>query len=92
MPPWHFLNFFPLPHGHGSFRPACTVDIFGFTASNTKDRSHIDGPKVRFDRSPCRFAPNECRFAIVRKGSTGAESWPGVPKQRLFRHSRRARA
>jgi RNA polymerase sigma factor (sigma-70 family) len=19
--PWHFLNFFPLPHGHGSFRP-----------------------------------------------------------------------
>src|SRR5438270_12545635 len=22
--PWHFLNFFPDPHGHGSFRP--TVD------------------------------------------------------------------
>ena len=20
-PPQHFLNFFPLPHGHGSFRP-----------------------------------------------------------------------
>jgi hypothetical protein len=19
--PWHFLYFFPLPHGHGSFRP-----------------------------------------------------------------------
>ncbi len=20
-PPWHFLYFFPLPHGQGSFRP-----------------------------------------------------------------------
>src|SRR6185436_17703142 len=20
--PWHFLNFFPLPHQHGSFRPS----------------------------------------------------------------------
>jgi hypothetical protein len=21
LAPWHFLNFFPDPHGHGSFRP-----------------------------------------------------------------------
>src|SRR6266516_2033079 len=27
--PWHFLNFLPLPHGHGSFRP---TPALGFTA------------------------------------------------------------
>lgn len=24
---WHFLNFFPLPHGHGSLRPAIGLPI-----------------------------------------------------------------
>src|SRR5579875_3074600 len=23
--PWHFLNFFPEPHQHGSFRPICSL-------------------------------------------------------------------
>src|SRR5881409_3480014 len=27
--PWHFLNFLPLPQGHGSLRPTPT---YGFTA------------------------------------------------------------
>jgi hypothetical protein len=24
--PWHRLNFFPLPHGHGAFLPGDTID------------------------------------------------------------------
>jgi hypothetical protein len=27
----HFLNFFPLPHGHGSFRPTVIFHSFGRT-------------------------------------------------------------
>jgi len=28
--PWHFLNFLPLPHGHGSLRP---TPAYGFVAN-----------------------------------------------------------
>src|SRR5881296_4646884 len=28
--PWHFLNFLPLPQGHGSFRP---TPAYGFAAN-----------------------------------------------------------
>src|ERR1035441_6741209 len=28
----HFLNFFPLPHGHGSFRPTVIFHPFGRTS------------------------------------------------------------
>src|SRR3954470_20959833 len=27
LAPWHFLNFFPDPHGHGSFRPTLLQSV-----------------------------------------------------------------
>ena len=31
--PWHFLNFFPLPHGHGSLRSKLRL-FFGIAQSD----------------------------------------------------------
>ena len=33
--PQHFLNFFPLPQGHGSLRPACIAKVYWLTLSGT---------------------------------------------------------
>src|SRR5207249_3181113 len=55
--PWHFLYFFPLPHGHGSLRP--TFGSSRFTCLTTSS------PPVRAGRGgawppalPPRIAPN----------------------------------
>ena len=46
--PWHFLNFLPLPHGHGSLRPTfpsvlrtgfCVVDSSRLVCSRSKRRA-----------------------------------------------------
>lgn len=47
--PQHFLNFFPLPHGHGSFRPTLflptlTGDDFPRTIAATFDSSLRGSP------------------------------------------------
>src|SRR5690242_12694821 len=38
--PWHFLYFFPLPHGQGSFRPTLSVvrrtGVCGFASSSPR--------------------------------------------------------
>ena len=33
--PWHFLYFFPLPHGHGSFRPTVSPPCSGASGRST---------------------------------------------------------
>src|SRR6185503_3540651 len=44
--PWHFLYFFPLPHGHGSLRPT-----FG---SSRRTVLITSSPPVRAGTGPCR--------------------------------------
>jgi hypothetical protein len=43
--PWHFLYFFPLPHGHGSLRPtfgpARTTGVCGALAGATQPESQM---------------------------------------------------
>ncbi len=33
--PWHFLYFFPLPHGHGSFRPGSSSTASGLAGRDS---------------------------------------------------------
>src|SRR5207302_5804436 len=47
--PWHFLYFFPLPHGHGSLRPtfgSSRRTVFG-TASSPPTRGGCCAPDAR---------------------------------------------
>src|SRR5687768_12095263 len=44
--PWHFLNFFPEPHGHGSFRPTLdqSAGATGALAAGFSDRAPRPAP------------------------------------------------
>src|SRR5664279_1731500 len=55
--PQHFLNFFPLPHGHGSFRPTLGLPAI---AGEEVPRSSA----VTFDSSP-RGSPSPPKLIFV---------------------------
>src|SRR5438552_127370 len=51
--PWHFLNFLPLPHGHGSLRP---TPAYGFAATEVPTATGPpggSGPVAVPRTSPC---------------------------------------
>ena len=51
--PWHFLYFFPLPHGHGSLRPTLSPARVGGDDAAVKTIRREE-PKVgRNDPCPC---------------------------------------
>src|ERR1019366_5888080 len=55
----HFLNFFPLPHGHGSFRPTVIFHSFGTTARISHEEERVNGARIGNDakRAPPHFNP-----------------------------------
>src|ERR1017187_6480269 len=46
----HFLNFVPLPHGHGSFRPTVIYHSFGRTIRITDPAPLVSDLKLRLHR------------------------------------------
>src|SRR5439155_19572614 len=69
--PWHFLNFFPLPHGHGSLRP--TFGSSRLTVFSTSS------PPVLAGTSPAR-RPDAASapFARATPAKAGIGSAPGL--------------
>src|SRR2546423_15671711 len=73
--PWHFLYFFPLPHGHGSLRPTFGSSrrmVFG-TASSPPTRGGCWAPAARAGAwvfgAAERGAPNKEEDAASVAGS-----------------------
>src|ERR1019366_8529172 len=44
--PWHFLNFFPLPHGHGSLRPTLDQSAVAAPPPAASVRTPLPAPTI----------------------------------------------
>jgi hypothetical protein len=72
----HFLCFFPLPHGHGSFRPTLTFDCMKKLLHLVGDLHYIEeGNRETFDNLWLRwfvaFDPAAVRKAVIALGLGG---------------------
>src|SRR5262245_52509114 len=65
--PWHFLYFFPLPHGQGSFRPTL--------GSSRRTVLTTSSPPVRAGAGACATAADDDRDAPA---NAGTDSAPGL--------------
>src|SRR5205085_7376276 len=72
--PWHFLYFFPLPHGHGSLRPIF-VGPAGRVVDVTGGRAPPRGP-VPFRPVPFRPGPLLRALPLVRSSVVSLLAWP----------------
>src|ERR1017187_5898770 len=74
--PWHFLSFFPLPHGHGSLRPTfCpTATVLGPLESSPPNCSAASS--LSFLRSMLRVKSSICALAARRRSSSAASAAP----------------
>ena len=82
--PWHFLNFLPDPHQHGSLRPICS-------AASTRRCSTTGSDLLGLDRvavGPDRAAPRAARRLGERAGLRG----PDAARVRDLAGARRAAA
>src|SRR6516164_1584550 len=70
--PQHFLNFFPLPHGHGSLRPVfCLVTLVAATLRFASLRSSVASPL-----RPCSSQTSASRSSISRRSLTWSTASP----------------
>src|SRR5690348_2064303 len=67
--PWHFLYFFPLPHGHGSLRPIFVGPV-GRVVGVTGGRAPPRGPV------PFRPGPLLRALPLVRSSVASLLAWP----------------
>src|SRR5207249_7928011 len=80
--PWHFLNFLPLPQGHGSLRP---MPAYGFEAGAGGTPGGSSGPPV----GPLLTRPSAVGLVAITgeifflggapSGPEGAPRWGGGP-------------
>src|SRR5207245_3253508 len=67
---WHFLYFFPLPHGHGSLRPTRGPDRTGTTRAGSASRSAAapsPAPAAGCER-PAQALPASACCATIWRG------------------------
>ncbi len=72
-PPWHFLNFLPLPHGHGALRPTLPASrTFTLAAFPVWQEAQVQAAGWRSYQLGLFIAPRKARRLLARAANLRA--------------------